>query len=172
VLDAVVEEIATNGDTASVQSVALRAGVHETSIYRRWKSRESLFLEALIDRTRADIPVADTGSLRGDLIATARAVTGFIQSATGQSLLRVAIQAPAGHDEQLHAFWQARREALTVIIDRARDRGELKTNYDARLILETLIAPLHFRTLLTREPIDPKLPQQIADLILGGVQDD
>ncbi|MGH3166186.1 MAG: TetR family transcriptional regulator, partial [Trebonia sp.] len=67
VLDAAVLEIAEAGaEAASVQSVAARAGVHETSIYRRWKSRENLFLDAIIDRAQAVVPVPDTGSLRGD----------------------------------------------------------------------------------------------------------
>lgn len=169
VLDATIEEITVSGaDATTVQSIAQRAGVHETSIYRRWNTRETLVLEALIERTSVDIPVPDTGTLRGDLIALARAVAKFVQSAVGQALLHAGAQASATNYEALQTFWAARREALAVVIDRAKQRCELQRDADTRLILETLVAPIHFRTLLSREPIDAELAEQLVDLVLHG----
>lgn len=169
VLDATIAEITAAGaDAATIQAIAARAGVHETSIYRRWTTRENLVLDALIDRTSVDIPTPDTGSLRGDLIALTRTVASFVQSPVGQALLQAGAHAPAAHRGELHSFWGARRDALAVVIDRAKQRGELAPDADGRLILETLVAPLHFRVLLSREPIGPELPEQLADLILRG----
>ena len=39
---------------------------------------------------------------------------------------------------------------------------------DAELLLETLIAPLHGRLLLTGEPVDERLGERIVDLVLQG----
>jgi hypothetical protein len=55
------------------------------------------------------------------------------------------------------------------MIDRAASRGEVPADTDPRLILEALIGPLHFRTLLTDDPIDPGLPASLVDLVLDGV---
>ena len=48
VLGATLAELAERGYAAlTVDTVARRAGVHKTSIYRRWGDRESLVVDAL-----------------------------------------------------------------------------------------------------------------------------
>lgn len=170
VLDAAVSEIAEAGpNTASVQGVAARAGVHETSIYRRWKTRENLFQEALIACSRDAIPAPDTGSLRGDLVALVRLVAEFITSPLGHALLQGGVQASDDHIDAQRAFWASRRKVLMPIIDRAKQRGVIRPDVDARLVLELLAGPLQFRVLFTREELDPALAEQITDIVLSGI---
>jgi hypothetical protein len=59
-------------------------------------------------------------------------------------------------------FWQARYETARVIVDRAIDRREVPAGTDPELALELLVAPLHFRKLLTRQPIDDGLVEHMA----------
>jgi hypothetical protein len=66
-------------------------------------------------------------------------------------------------------FWQSRFDLARVIVDRAKSRGELPDDIDPAMALELLIAPLHFRTLLTRQPVDEQLAGQIVDLLLKGI---
>lgn len=170
VLDAAVLEIAEAGaDSASVQSVADRAGVHETSIYRRWKTRESLFLDAIIDRAQSVVPVPDTGTLRGDLIALASTTAAFMSSPLGQALLRAGAQVSEDLAGEQRAFWKSRELALAPIMGRAVARGEVGADVDVKLVLEAIVAPLQFRVLLVREDLDPGLPGQLADLVLNGI---
>lgn len=68
------------------------------------------------------------------------------------------------------AFWQTRYELAGTMIERAVARGELPATVDGRLVLQALIAPLHFRTLLTDEPPDADFPRRLADLVLDGVK--
>ncbi|MGW4864214.1 hypothetical protein ACWEO6_23405 [Streptomyces sp. NPDC004291] len=42
---------------------------------------------------------------------------------------------------------------------------------DPRLALEALIAPLHSRALMSREPLEDELPRALADLVLDGLAD-
>lgn len=171
VLDAAIDEIVAGGaDAATVLNISRRAGVHETSVYRRWQTRENLILEALLERSGLDIPAPDTGSLRGDLVAIARSVSVFIQSPVGQALQRAGARSAPVDDEGLRAFWRARRVALESVIDRAKARGELEQDADGSLLVEALVAPLHFRILLSREPIEADLPERLADLVLRGAQ--
>ena len=66
-MNAALEVLAESGPAGlSVSTVAARAGVHETSIYRRWGSRDRLMLDAMIERSAQIIPVPDTGSIRGE----------------------------------------------------------------------------------------------------------
>ena len=58
-------------------SIAQRSGVHKTTVYRRWATKEALVADALRERSRVAVPIPDTGSLLGDLTALARAVAAL-----------------------------------------------------------------------------------------------
>lgn len=173
VLDATLAELVEQGiDGMSVAAVAARAGVHETSVYRRWRTREDLIVDALLDRSAAEIPAPDTGSLRGDLVELARLVSAYLSMPLGRALARMT--ALAVEDESLaHAraeFFDSRVATMRVVIDRAIERGELPAGTDARLVLEMLVAPLHVRTILTGEPLTEALPEQLVDVLLEGLR--
>src|ERR1700735_3224158 len=81
---AAFDELAANGfGAATVAGVAKRSGVHETTVYRRWVTRENLFVAALLDRSADAIPTPDTGSTRGDLLAILREVLAYVGAPGG-----------------------------------------------------------------------------------------
>src|SRR5664279_5180156 len=59
-----VEEV---GDALTIPAVAARAGVHATTLYRRWGSIGELLADVATSRFSGEIVVPDAGSLRGDL---------------------------------------------------------------------------------------------------------
>jgi AcrR family transcriptional regulator len=170
VLAAAFDELAENGAVGStIAGVARRSGVHETTIYRRWITRENLFVDAMLSRSAQAIPLPDTGTIRGDLLAIARAVTAYITSPGGRAILHAALlPVDDTYTDARHAFWSGRLEALCPVVQRGLDRGDLRAGTDPRLLLETLVAPLHGRLLLTGEPIDDDLPERIVDMVLDG----
>ena len=170
VLAAAFDELAENGAAAAtVAGVARRSGIHETTIYRRWVTRENLFVEAMLSRSAAAIPTPDTGSARGDLRAVVRAVIAYLTSPAGLVALHVtSLAADDGYDVARRAFWAARLDALQPVVERGVQRGELRPDTDARLLLEALVAPIHGRLLLTGEPVDEELADRIVDLVLNG----
>ncbi len=172
VLGAAVEELAAGGiDGASVANIAARAGVHETTIYRRWKTRENLLVDALLARSSAAMPTPDTGSVRGDLSTLLRLLCDYLSSPLGNALLRAgALAIDDDRAQARRAFWTTRLAAVQVIIDRAVERGELQPGTDAHLAVEMLVAPVHLRLLLTGEPLDPALPDQVTDVLLNGLR--
>ena len=171
VLAAAFDELAENGaGLATVAGVARRSGVHETTIYRRWVTKDKLFVEALLSRSAEEIPTPDTGSIRDDLLAVVRAVIAYVTSPVGLAALHVASLAADGQREARQAFWAGRINALRPVIERGISRGELRPDTNAGLLLETLIAPLHGRLLLTGEPIDAQLAERIVDLVLDGAR--
>jgi hypothetical protein len=66
-------------------------------------------------------------------------------------------------------FWGTRLQLARAIVDRAIERREVPADTDARLLLETLVAPLQFRVLVTREAIDGDLSDRLTDLVLDGI---
>ncbi|MGO9070459.1 TetR/AcrR family transcriptional regulator C-terminal ligand-binding domain-containing protein, partial [Mycobacterium sp.] len=170
VLAAALEELAANGfDGATVAGVAKRSGVHETTVYRRWVTRENLLVAALLERSADAIPAPDTGSTREDLLAMVRGVIAYVGSAEGTAVLRAALlpvdDAYAGARE---AFWARRLDALSPVVTRGIERGDVRADIDARLLLEMLVAPIHGRLLLTGEPVDDDFAQQLVDQALSG----
>ena len=170
VLAAALEELAANGfDGATVAGVAKRSGVHETTVYRRWVTRENLLVAALLERSADAIPAPDTGSTREDLLAMVRGVIAYAGSAEGTAVLRAALlpvdDAYAGARE---AFWARRLDALSPVVTRGIERGDVRADIDARLLLEMLVAPIHGRLLLTGEPVDADFAKRLVDQALSG----
>ena len=60
-----------------------RAGVHKTTIYRRWGSKERLVAEALEEAAESRIGAPDIGDVEGDLRALARAVRDTLSGREG-----------------------------------------------------------------------------------------
>lgn len=167
-------ELATEGgpDRISVGEVARRAGVHETSVYRRWGTRERLLLDAFLSYSDELIPVPDTGRLRDDLAAFVRAVAAHLSSPLGGALARAMVvaeddPASARHRDQ---FFDARLGAARVMFERAAARGEWPHDVTSSgaLVLEALMAPVHFRVLLMRRPVDEHFVRRIVDLVIDG----
>ncbi len=128
-------------------------------------------LDALLDRSQQKLPIPDTGTLREDLIEFARLLAAYLATPLGATLART--MAVAGDDPELsegrQRFWQIRNEAAQVLIDRAIQRRELAAAVNPSLVVEILVAPLHFRALLTRQPVDENLIVQIVETILRGL---
>src|SRR5262245_57602582 len=61
--------LAPGGEAVSIDAVAKRAGVSKATIYRWWRSKETLTLDALYEEWSPSTQVRDTGTLRGDLRA-------------------------------------------------------------------------------------------------------
>jgi AcrR family transcriptional regulator len=172
VLQATLEAMAEHGPGGvTISEIARRAGVHATSVQRRWGTAENVMLDAMLTRSQDELPVPDTGTLRGDLIAFARLIAAYLATPLGAALQRtmaVTEDDPELADGRMR-FWRTRYDAAQVMIARAIERNELAAGTDPALALELLVAPLHFRTLLIRQPLDDSLIEQVVDTLLRGL---
>ena len=170
VLAAAFEELAANGfDGATVAGVAKRSGVHETTVYRRWVTRENLLVAALLERSADVIPTPDTGSTRRDLLAIVRDIIAYVRSPQGGAVLRAAtLPVDDTYADLREGFWARRLDALSPVVARGIERGDLRADIDARLLLEMLVAPIHGRLLLTGEPVDEDLAERLVEVALNG----
>jgi AcrR family transcriptional regulator len=170
VLDAAAQLLAEHGtERVTIPEVAKRSGVHETTIYRRWGNADSLALDAVLDMAQQAVPIPDTGALRSDLVALLESTMSRLQSPIGSALARLSVQAGTTPQmaDQRHTYWTTQLQRASVIIGRAVARGELPESTPVQLSLELLVAPLYMRLLVTGEPLEPNLPQQLVDLALA-----
>ncbi len=172
VLDATLALLFEDGEREpSLAEIAARADVHETSIRRRWGTREQLILDALLSHSDKHLPIPDTGTLLGDLTAFGTELVANLSQPLGIAIDRalVAAASDSGEVERMRVdFWRTRFSAARDMVTRAIARGELPETVNADLLLEMYIAPLHFRTLLTRTPLDAALPARLARVVVAG----
>jgi AcrR family transcriptional regulator len=170
VLDATVDALLASGYAGlSVDDVASRAGVHKTTIYRRWPDLGALVVEALLDRQQEVVPMPDTGALRSDLLALLDAVAANVTSPDGKALLRAAQETgPSEIDDLVHRFWRPRFALAREIFQRSEDRGEIAKGLDHGTLIELLVAPLYLRLLVTREPLSRPFRTRLVDALIAG----
>ena len=80
----------------SIPAVADRSGVHQATIYRRWRSMPVLLDDVVAEHVTRSFALPDTGSLRGDLLAYAE---GVARGPIGPFRVRIIGRRPAstGH---------------------------------------------------------------------------
>ncbi len=174
VYDAALAELGDRAyDEVSVESIALRAGVHKTTIYRRWSSKDRVIAEALDRAAAARIVVPDTGDVGRDLRALAAAVRKVLTSRDGAATAR-ALAAAAPRSPEIRAvvqrFWATRMTHVGPIVERAVARGDLPAGTDGDELLEFLSAPLYQRLLVTLEPLTARAADHAAAATLAAAR--
>jgi AcrR family transcriptional regulator len=169
VIAATLAELTDRGYSGvSLDGVAARSDVHKTTVYRRWRTKEAVVLDAMLEQASQTVAVPDTGSLRGDLLQLARRSVAIQTSPAGSAVVRaVAGEAPGNPDMAAanRQFWAERLELDRTILQRARDRGEIRANTQTGPVIEALLGPLYFRLLVTGEPLDDAFIEGIVDLV-------
>jgi AcrR family transcriptional regulator len=174
VLTATLAELAAVGYAAlTVEDVARRAGVHKTTIYRRWQDRDRLILDALTDHVAAEVPMPDTGTIEGDLRELARALVRWLQSTAGQAVIATMVSGVWQQPEIAETrrrFYVDRFQRAEPVIVRAIARGELPEGTNPAALIKAMIAPIYLCLLVTAEPIDEETADQAAAMALAAAR--
>jgi AcrR family transcriptional regulator len=150
-----------------MDAIAKRAGVSKETLYRWWRSKAQVVLEALADRGRATIPLPDTGALASDLRAFLRATIASADPATECLLRALAAEAAADADfaDQVRdRFLAARRHDLGQLLERGVKRGEI-SRADARIAIDLVYGSLWYRLIFGIAPLDNRWANSVARMI-------
>ena len=167
VLPAVVDELARWGvERFSIEALAERHHLDAATIYRYWVDRQQLIVDAALSDVENSSCTEDTGSLRGDLRALARSVTDRANSEMGRTLLRALVMDRRGyHEEETRTrFWRAHFRLVRAVVDRAKERGELRDGVSTLAAVQIVLAPLNIRALYSDVAVDDRYCEAIADL--------
>lgn len=171
ILEAAVDLLLEHGyDRLTMDAVALRAKASKATLYRRWSSKAALVVDAVHrSKKAADPQDADTGSLRGDLIATFCGPTGMTES-DSTSLLAAVITALHTDDEFAclfrERFLAPKIEMNQRIYARARERGELASDCDIEILGPALPGILLHRAFILGQPITQDIVERVVDTII------
>lgn len=169
VMPAVLDELARWGvERFSVEAMAERHRLDVATIYHYWGNRQQLIVDAAVRDAEVFRSTLDTGSLRGDLLALARTIAADVNTPIGRTFHRVMVmdsRVGGHHDgETRMMFWQHRFSVIRSVIDRARERGEVRQGVPTVAAVQIVTAPIYVRSLYMEDPVDDAYCVAIADL--------
>jgi AcrR family transcriptional regulator len=174
VFDATMAELVDRGYAqTSVEAIALRAGVHKTTVYRRWRTKEHLIADALSHAAEARTDIADTGDIDADMRSLARAVAITITSREGLATVRAIVaEAPSSPEmgRVLEQFWASRAALVAPIIEAAINRGQLPPTTSATELMKFIAAPLYYQLLMTDESVTEASADRAAAAALAAAR--
>ncbi|WP_228004731.1 TetR/AcrR family transcriptional regulator [Amycolatopsis sp. YIM 10] len=174
ITEAVLDELAANGyGRLSMEAVAKRAGVGKSALYRRWPSKQDMAIAVLSEFSVPLAEVADTGSLRGDLLAMVAALRDWFTHPHFSAILPD-LTAEAGRNPALAAAIQAmigepRRRQGAVMLRRAIARGELPADLNLEMALDFLPGPLFWRLSVRKVPLGPAYDDELIEFLLRAL---
>ncbi|MEX5637185.1 TetR/AcrR family transcriptional regulator [Parafrankia sp. FMc2] len=164
VLAAVRADLVEHGyDSLTIDTIAVRSGVHRTTVYRRWRDVGGLLTDVLAEATANIWQPPDTGTLEGDLSAINREIYAALTAdpPITTALIAASFRSPDAA-RALQAFWTDRYTRCRPVVDRAIVRAEIPADTDPHRLLIAATAPLYHQLILLRTPASQALPDQAA----------
>ncbi|WP_420750049.1 TetR/AcrR family transcriptional regulator [Rhodococcus sp. O3] len=179
ILDAAVDIVGEVGYAKlSIEAIAARAGVGKQTIYRWWPSKGSVLLDAYLRLSTGDDPqqpvaLPDTGDLEADLRTVLRATVAELTDPRFERPLRAVTLAvlsdPVLAEEYRQRVEAPVREMKLQRLRAARTAGQLASNIDLDLALDTIFAPLTQRWLFGTGPLTREYADKLVENALAGL---
>jgi AcrR family transcriptional regulator len=134
ILAAALDLFAERGpDALGIEQVAARAGVGKATIYRRWRGKEDMLLDA-VGSLRSQLPVPQGRSVRADLVAILDWICREAADPRRARLFAL-LQGEGARYPRLLARYldtvvEPRREVVASVLRRGVATGELRENTD------------------------------------------
>ncbi|MEV7610466.1 TetR/AcrR family transcriptional regulator [Microbacterium sp. NPDC089320] len=151
----------------TIGAVAERARCGRSAIYRRWETKAELVVAA-VGALQVAAEVPDTGTLRGDLVAAAM---HFANADDRTASVLASILSEIGRDDELRDV--AYRvvggppvAALTAVIERWIDEGQVRANAPVALIAGLVPTAAFGSVSLRRRALEPDAVVQMVDEVV------
>ena len=172
---AVMRELAAVGyGRLSIEAIARRAGVSKTAIYRRWRSKLELVLDIVSAVAAAqNLPLPDTGSLRGDLELLLKIMARALRHPLASQIIPDLLAEAARNADIAQTLQEAlranQRTIGVLLIDRAVDRGELSAGADPNAVVDLIVGPIYWRLAIARTPLEPAELARMAAAVAAAL---
>jgi AcrR family transcriptional regulator len=157
----------------TIEGIAERSGVAKSTIYRWWRSKGELVMEAYAGATALVVPEPDTGSLEQDLVALLANLYAAASQPSCALMLR-GLMAEAQLDPdfaEAFQYWvRGRREVVAAVLRRGIQRAELPPNLDLTHAIDLVFGPFWYRLLVGHAPLDPADATAHATRLLRGLR--
>jgi AcrR family transcriptional regulator len=171
ILDAALDLLAKVGyDRMTMDGIAAEAKASKATLYRRWESKSSLVVDAILRSKEAlQVPEVDTGNLRDDLVQMACGHGGLTDERSAH--LMAGVVTALHHDPDFAEEFRTRvvgpkLASSRVCFERARERGEITADLDLDLIGPALAGIILHRSFVLGLPADDKTVAAVVDEII------
>ncbi len=172
VLDTTIALLVERGAAIAVDEVAEASGVHKTTIYRRYPTRELLIAAAIRRLGETAVPAVVDADPRAAVLQLARSVAAALRSPQGGNILRAVMAASAASPELVafaDDFFRDRYALATEHLARLAAAGGLRADVDPVVVWEQIVNPMHVRALCGRSTSDAEA-EVLVQLALRGAQ--
>ncbi len=156
----------------TIEGVAARSGVGKPTIYRRWKTKAALAMDAFLEAVNPELAFPDTGTAKEDFREQMQKIVRLMNSPRGEVLASV-IGCGQADEELIAAFREnwliPRRKDAIAIFQRGVERAELRADVDAQVAIDALYSPLFYRLLLKHQPLNNKFVNELIELVMNGM---
>jgi AcrR family transcriptional regulator len=176
IIAAVQQLVAEKGPAqATVTEISARAGVGRQTIYRWWRNRSLLVIDALIEMADSEFNFADSGRFEADLrrqmhrmaVSFAGPLGALIKELIGDS------QGDPSIGEAFRiAFFERRRDQARRFVRRGIELGVLRDDIDVDGVAYALYAPLWLALIIGHEPLTKSLADRAMNAALSGHHSD
>lgn len=158
--------------TFTVADVAQRAEIHRSTVYRWWPTRVALVEEALTLHT-AVLAAPNTGNWESDVHALTHELADFFANPAEMAMNTIlAADIDSEVADLQRAHWGPIRRDLSTIVDRAKERGEVRADANPQFVLQMIVGPLLLNTTFGRAPASTATVDAIAKAVSRGFQKD
>ncbi len=156
----------------TIEEVALRAGASKSTIYRWWSNKMHLLLDIYGTDVERMIEIPDFGDVEKEIIFVIRAIWKLWRTTpSGQaykSMIAEAQAAPSAAGHWRSKFLFERRRKLLFILQRAAERGELRSGVSLEIVIDMLFGFCWYRLLTDQIDDDVKIiSTMVHEIILG-----
>jgi AcrR family transcriptional regulator len=174
IIRATLDELADHGiDGLSIERVAAAAEVNKTTVYRRWPTREALVGAALeFALVNLAAQIADTGSLRGDLLDIVNKQVTLIMSPSGRALVRAGLSERMASSlaEMAADPITSQPDEVRFLVNRAVQRGEWDLDRcPPDPVFAMITGGLIHRIMMERQPPNEAWVETLVDVVVRGV---
>lgn len=145
------------------QEVAKRAEVGRATVYRRWGNVASLVGFAVTETAAQNVVIKDKGSIKADLFFVLQQIGEFVSSPIGTAALAARLSVPrtALGEATGGTYWSTRAEDIRYVFQRAKERGEIRSDLDAEVEFAKLAGAIYFRLIVMEEAADKSWIEQV-----------
>lgn len=173
ILTASYELLLENGfNNVTVEGIAERAGVSKATIYKWWPSKAAVVLDGFFAASELILQIPDTGSAEEDLFIQVNSLVAFLTSPKGKVITELIAEGQFDinvAEEYDVRYFNPRRLISKQIFERGIMRGELRKDLDIELSIDLIFAPVFYRLLITRAPIDSAFVKNLISYALVGL---
>ena len=153
-------------DSVTFEAIARGAGVGKTTIYRWWRNRAHLAIEAFFDATKESIDFPDTGSIVEDFRIQVHRLGELLRQKEGMVLINIIMGAKYDADLRAELFktWIKPRKIW------GEERMKQLEPVDIGVALNTLYGPLYATILFGLPPLSAEEIDIHLDICFKGLK--